>query len=646
MTTDRHEALIPVDGAVLGADYMLPTGDGPFPVAISMYPYRKDDIIGSLFLAPRLRLAEDGIATLLVDMRGHGSSGGEPGVSYDLGGIEGKDTADVVEWVAAQPWCNGGVGIWGVSYGGMTALAAAARRPPHLRAIYAVYASDDTHRDWVAPGGETPMAFGNYLWSSHMFGLDLCPPSRQDAEGRWRQVWQERLDRMSTRPGHAFAWRRHRADTDYWSKRALDASKITVPTFMVEGWHDFFTDGAVRTFAALTCEKRMVLGPWLHVCPDLVDREPYDWVGEMSAWFTRHLNEPALRAEPGAPSSSCLLFVEGPKVWRRYDTWPPPEVQEVVLHLHADGSLDRAPSEGAAESHHRPSVVTGRDAGMLDPLGTGFGHPGDQHDDDLASLRFDSSPLAEPFEIAGCPVAVLALREVETRDLRLSVKFCDVAGDGYSQLLTTGWLRVSEQLGDSPAATVTVRGGPVAAVLAEGHRLRVSVSSVDFPRAWPTPGPAGFVLGLGEQDGSHVTLPVLSDVGAGDAHESEVPRPPAVSRPDWVNSGAVRYLVTEEEPHGVLEAVLLNEAELDPPSGARMTLDERFTARVAADDLTSARVAGEVRIGLDLKDGERVRVHVETDFSETTAWATGTVSLDGRTIFDRTWEFPETEQGS
>jgi hypothetical protein len=260
----------------------------------------------------------------------------------------------------------------------------------------------------------------------------------------------------------------------------------------------------------------------------------------------------------------------------------------------------------------------------------------------LASLRFDTSPLAEPLEIAGNPAAVLALRDVETPDLRLTVRFCDVGEDGYSALLTTGWLRVSEQLAGTSAATVTVHGGPVAAVLAEGHRLRVSVSSVDFPRAWPTPGPAGFALGLGQGDGSHVIVPVLADASAGASHEAEVPRPQAAPRPDWVNSGAVRYLVTEEEPRGVLEAVLLNEAELAPPSGARMTLDERFTARAAADDLTTARVAGNVKIGLNLAGGERVQVHVETEFGETTAWATGSVSLDGKTIFDRTWVYPET----
>jgi len=637
MTNERQEALIPVDGgrAVLAADFLLPDGDGPFPVALSMYPYRKDDIIGSLFLAPRITLAEDGIATLLVDMRGHGASTGESGVSYDLGGIEGQDTAEVVEWAAAQPWCTGDVGIWGVSYGGMTALAAAARRPPHLRAIYAVYASDDTHRDWLAPGGNTPMALGNYSWSSHMFGLDLCPPSRQDDKDRWRQVWQERLERMRTRPGHAFEWRQHSRDSDYWTSRAVDVSTITVPTFMVEGWYDFFTDGAVRTFSLLTCQKQLVMGPWLHVPPDLVDREPYDWVGEMSAWFAQHFGLKSDRGGFGS-ASAVRLFVGGPQVWRRYETWPPPDAEELAMQLLAGNKLDRASQGEVGDVRYRPTVVTGLEAGMLDPLATNLGYADDQHSDDLASLWFETSVLEEPLELAGRPTAVLSLKDLETADLRVTVKFCDVDEHGRSQLLTTGWRRVTELAADG-RASITVPGGPLAAVLAAGHRLRVSVSSVDFPRTWPTPGPAGFSLVVGGTSGSYVLLPVVTDPSQGDKLTTDMPRPPAAPRPDWVESGEVAYRRTREAPGGVVEAVLLNHAHLAPPSGARIEIDEKFTGRVAASDLTSARICADVTIKLDLADGEKVEVHVDTAFGDTSSDATGKVVVDGKTIFEQHW---------
>ena len=193
------------------------------------------------------------------------------------------------------------------------------------------------------------------------------------------------------------------------------------------------------------------------------------------------------------------MFVAGAEQWRRYETWPPPETETLELYLQPNGGIEDSPAGTPGELRHSPGVVIGQHTGMLDPLGTGFGHPGDQHSDDLASLRFETAPLAEPLELAGNLEAVLALSRVETPELRLSVRFCDLAEDGHSELLTTGFLRVSDELLGGSSATVTVHAGPVAAVLAAGHRLRVAISSVDFPRAWPTPGPAGFGVRVGER---------------------------------------------------------------------------------------------------------------------------------------------------
>ena len=172
MREDVDELTIPLeDGRVaLAADLMYPSRPvGPHPVLISMYPYHKDDVIGSTFEAPRRLLASSGYATLLVDMRGHGASSGSPAAAYDLGGVEGADGEAVVEWAAAQKWCNGSVGMWGVSYGAMVAIATAARRPPHLRAIVAVYGTDDCLSDSIAPGG-SPYALGRYSWVAQADG--------------------------------------------------------------------------------------------------------------------------------------------------------------------------------------------------------------------------------------------------------------------------------------------------------------------------------------------------------------------------------------------------------------------------------------------------------------------------------------------
>ena len=126
---DRDLVIPLADGTRLAADLYRPDTPGPVPVLVSYYPYRKDDIIGSLFEGTRIRLCERGYATVFADMTGTGASEGDYGESFDLA-REGRDAAAIVEWVAGQDWCDGRVGAWGVSYGGMTALAAAAQ-PAH-----------------------------------------------------------------------------------------------------------------------------------------------------------------------------------------------------------------------------------------------------------------------------------------------------------------------------------------------------------------------------------------------------------------------------------------------------------------------------------------------------------------------------------
>ena len=120
------------DGTRLAGDLYRPAGPASGPVLVSYYPYRHDDIIGSLFEQTRIGLAGRGYATLFADMTGTGASEGSYAESFDLP-REGADCAQIIEWAAGQPWCDGRVGAWGVSYGGMNALAAAAGRPPHLR---------------------------------------------------------------------------------------------------------------------------------------------------------------------------------------------------------------------------------------------------------------------------------------------------------------------------------------------------------------------------------------------------------------------------------------------------------------------------------------------------------------------------------
>ena len=159
MTQDKlHEVriernlLIPLsDGVSLAADLHLPEGEGPFPTLVSYYPYRKDDFIGSFFEYPQRYFAERGYANLLVDFRG---LGGSEGVAWGfVDSRENRDGAEVVEWAARQSWCDGNLGMWGLSYGGVSSLKTATENPPHLRAIVPIQGLVDAYHEAIYPGG-------------------------------------------------------------------------------------------------------------------------------------------------------------------------------------------------------------------------------------------------------------------------------------------------------------------------------------------------------------------------------------------------------------------------------------------------------------------------------------------------------------
>ena len=149
----ERNVLIPLaDGVTLASDLYLPDAPGPFPTLVTFYPYRKDNIIGSFSAYTRRWFAERGYAHLLVDVRGSGGSAGR-WVESMHPIPEGRDGAQAVEWAATQDWCDGSVGVWGISYGGMMAFYTAAERPPHLKAIAPVYGMSDLYKDAIGLGG-------------------------------------------------------------------------------------------------------------------------------------------------------------------------------------------------------------------------------------------------------------------------------------------------------------------------------------------------------------------------------------------------------------------------------------------------------------------------------------------------------------
>ena len=337
--------------------------------------------------------------------------------------------------------------------------------------------------------------------------------------------------------------------------------------------------------------------------------------------------------------------MKGTGRWRAYDRWPPP-TESLVLFPQPEGGLGTSEGDTSADFRFDFAEITGQSAGLLDPLGTGLGRPEDQRADDMASLAFDTEVLPADLELSGRPEVDLTVQQSASRDLRLVVKLCDVSPDGASTLLTSGWKRLRTRSEENEAIG-HIQCVPVAAVIPSGHRLRVSFSCSDFPRMWPTPGDGSFSVVVGGPDGSRVTLPTPgtpdNTVDRAVDWTDHMPRPASPSPLDWSVSGTAALRHHGEGPGETVETSIETRNELTTPHGATVRMDEQFRASASALDTNEARVFGDVKFALELADGAKVDIAVESVFSEKTARARARVVLDGSPIFDESWYSADSE---
>jgi len=624
------------DGAVLAGDLCLP-GDAPAPLILSYYPYHKDDFIGAMYERHAMETFQaHGYATLLVDFRGLGSSSG---VALDaMHRQEGVDGAEIVEWAAAQEWCDGNVGMWGLSYGGITSFKTAAEHPPHLKAIVPIMGSLDIYFDWVYPGGCRNMLGAAGVWGSWMLAMQLLPPMLQDPGGRWHEVWRHRLE---TGEPYLVPWAQHPDHDDYWQERAVDPAEIETPMLSIGGWRDLFPQVMVDAYTDARGPRKLLMGPWLHVHPDEAAEAPIDHLHHMLRWWDRWLRGERNGVEDEAP---VQFYAQGEERWLEAVSWPPEPGAAERLELTSDGALIGKGAE-TGELAHTTDPATGTHAGLWDPFGLGIGLPLEQGPDDSASLAFTGDPLAEPLRIAGSPQATLHLAVDEGDELHLVVKLCDVAPDGSSSLITTGWLNGRHRVSHSDPRPI-VPGEPQEYVvqlwatayrLPAGHRLRVSVSGADFPRVWPTRSNPVLRVLTGSDAPSAIALPVASDRAVDDF----VPEPQEEGIDRWP-------LHIDSEPLWQIERDLVSGRTSvvsggrfvfeTPVPGGRVELDHVGRATVRGDRPDGARVLGDTVIRARTPAGADVEVVTSTLVTTDGVDLTGRVDVDGRTVFQRRWQ--------
>ncbi|HWA61629.1 MAG TPA: CocE/NonD family hydrolase [Caulobacteraceae bacterium] len=483
------------DGTRLAARLWLP--DGPpgvrFPAVLEAIPYRTFDRYRALDDRWGRILARQGLAFARVDIRGSGASEGL--LTDEYLESEQQDAEDVIAWLAAQPWCNGAVGLRGISWGGFAALQVAARRPPALKAIAPMCATDMRFRNDAHYVGGMP-GLTNLKWAAGFELVMASPPDPQVVGEAWEDLWRRRLEAT---PSIAARWLRHDWNDAYWRHGSvgLDPGAIACPTYVVGGWSDPYAQSAVRLAGALSAPLKVMIGPWGHIHPDLAQPGPgVDWATEEGRWWRHWLAGEANGVMEGPQVRYFIAHATPAEVgdgdipgrWAASAQWPDPSIQVRRLYL-APGALSPTPARTRL-SYRQEGVV-----GLATPEWIPYApaeRPRDQAGDDARSLVFDL-PLAAPMELVGAPR--LRLRLSSDRPLAaVAARLSEVDRQGCAWLVSYGLLNLAFRDGftaePQPLAPgrfydIDVDLEPIAHRFKPGSTLRLSLSESLWPLVWP-----------------------------------------------------------------------------------------------------------------------------------------------------------------
>ena len=518
----EHFYITMSDGTRLAARAWMPADaqTTPVPAILEYLPYRKRDQTAPRDEVNHQWFAENGYAGVRVDIRGTGESDGLLEDEYTRQELD--DGKQVIAWLAEQSWCNGNVGMFGISWGGFNGLQIAELQPPALKAVITVCSTDDRYADDIHFAGGCPLT-DNLTWSAQMMGYTTRPPDpalRKD----WREVWRYRLENQ---PFLAANWLNHLQRDEFWKHASVceNYPAIKAAIFAVGGWYDLYSNAILRLIKELEAPSLGLIGPWVHRYPHQAYPEPaMDFLTEALRFWDYWLkgidngimNEPKLRAyiHDSIPPQADYEFMPGRFVGE--SQWPSDTIENTHWFLNEQG-IDRHP----AESQPLP-ISSPEDAGLASGrtcpgMRLGLEHPLDQRVDDTKSLCFDSAPLDQSFEILGTTNVDLTFSSNQPRAI-VAVRLCDVHPDGSSFRVTYGLLNlnqldshdVEKDLITGQQYTITVKLNDIGYRFAVGHKIRVAISTSYWPIAWPSPNRTTLKIYPGK---SRLNLPVRKETG-------------------------------------------------------------------------------------------------------------------------------------
>jgi hypothetical protein len=505
------------DGATLRADIYRPKVEGKFPVLLVRTPYDKT---GETSFG--LKGAARGYVVIAQDVRGRFTSEGE----WYTFKNESQDGYDTVEWAAALPYSNGKVGMFGGSYVGATQYLAAIAKPPHLAGICPTVTASNYHDGWTYQGGAFEQWF-NESWST---GLAMNTMRRRveqggDAIGGTKTLPLADYVVLGAPSAVGIApyftdWLAHPNFDAYWKQWSIEDhyGQIQVPVLSFGAWYDIFLGGTLRNYQRLKTEagteaakhgQRLVVYVGGHAggsssrkvgAVDFGEKLPIDEDEMTLRWYDSLFKGQANGVENEKP---VKIFVMGRNEWRDEDDWPLARAKSTRYYLHStsganglagNGTLSTTtPGEEKPEQFiYDPSDAVPTIGGPLccGALPTGIG-PEDQRPAEARAdvLVFTTPAFAKDFEVTG-PVALDLYVSSSAVDTDFTGMLVDVWPNGFAQNLTSGILRMRyrnsqekpELLNPGETYHVTVDLWATSNVFLAGHKLRLEVSSSNFPR--------------------------------------------------------------------------------------------------------------------------------------------------------------------
>ena len=504
------------DGVSLVADIYSPVSDEKFPVLLSRTPYNRTG-------DPRManELASHGYIVVLQDTRGRFASGGE---FYPFRN-ESADGFDTVEWAAKLDQSNGKVGMFGGSYVGATQMLAAMAAPPHLVSIFPYVTASEYYDGWTYQNGALMQWFSS-SWTS---GLAIDTLRRYADRAQAPKEWVNTLPlqdypllktpQTSELAPYFRDWLSHERDDAYWAQWRLSDhySQMTVMGLHAGGWHDLFLKGSIKNYNGLrqqagTAEaragQRLLVGPWAHASTspagkigDVVFGKAavLDNTNTTLKWFDYSLKGVKNEFASGAP---VRLFIMGDNVWRDEQEFPLARTRYTKFYLHSskgangisgDGLLSVTPPEAEKKDQFTydplnpvPTIGGRLCCGQALPPG-----PADQRANETRSdvLVFSTPPLTKDTEVTGY-ISVELYASTSAVDTDFTALLVDVDETGYARFLTDGIVRARyrESMKEASALTpgqiykYTIDLWATANVFKAGHRIRLYISSSNFPR--------------------------------------------------------------------------------------------------------------------------------------------------------------------